>query len=302
MDVIAHWAAYAAIVVFVTAVGYRFYKIHSLPIHFRWELYPVPTEGKRAEHGGSRLEEGDWWTKPRHADHVMEMRYMLPEMVLIKALWEHNRKLWWKSFPFHFGLYIVAGFVGLLGLGAVGRLANAPQGALVNLAALTTVVGVGGMVLAILGGLGLLYARLTDEDMKPYTNFSHYFNLIFIVAALALTLAAWWTADRDFSRYRAFIVGLLTGKPAALSSLVSGSIVVNCLLLAYIPLTHMSHFFVKWFTWHRIRWDDEPNVRGGRIEKMIEKALQYRPTWAADHIQADGKKTWVDIAVEDIKR
>jgi hypothetical protein len=71
--------------------------------------------------------------------------------------------------------------------------------------------------------------------------------------------------------------------------------------LAYIPLTHMSHFFVKWFTWDKIRWDDEPNVKGGRIEKMVEQALMYPVSWSADHIRGNGKKTWADVATEEWK-
>ncbi|NJN64323.1 MAG: nitrate reductase, partial [Acidobacteria bacterium] len=76
---------------------------------------------------------------------------------------------------------------------------------------------------------------------------------------------------------------------------------LSALLVAYVPLTHMSHFFVKWFTWHQIRWDDEPNVKGGRIEKMIEKQLSAPITWSAPHIGADGKKSWADVATEEVK-
>ncbi len=82
---------------------------------------------------------------------------------------------------------------------------------------------------------------------------------------------------------------------------MTATVISASVLLAYIPLTHMSHFFVKWFTWHKIRWDDEPNVRGGRIEKLIEAALQYPVTWSGEHIQGDGKRTWADVATEEMK-
>ncbi|MBU0595710.1 nitrate reductase, partial [Candidatus Bipolaricaulota bacterium] len=98
------------------------------------------------------------------------------------------------------------------------------------------------------------------------------------------------------------VAGLLTfqAPQSAPDPLVTASIIASALLIAYIPLTHMSHFFVKWFTWHKIRWDDEHNVRGGRIEKMIEQALQYPVSWSAAHIKGDGKKTWADVATEDV--
>ena len=44
---------------------------------------------------------------------------MIPEMLLLKGLWEFNRKLWYRSFPFHFGLYILIGAAILSGLGAI---------------------------------------------------------------------------------------------------------------------------------------------------------------------------------------
>jgi nitrate reductase gamma subunit len=73
-------------------------------------------------------------------------------------------------------------------------------------------------------------------------------------------------------------------------------IVLASLLIAYIPLTHMSHFFTKWFLYHDVRWNDEPNVAGGRIERRVAEALQYPVSWSAPHIRGDGKKTWAEAA------
>jgi hypothetical protein len=38
------------------------------------------------------------------------------------------------------------------------------------------------------------------------------------------------------------------------------------------------------------------------MEKKIQKQLSYPVTWAAKHINADGKKNWVDIATEEVKK
>ena len=118
MDVIIHLVTYLALLVFAVAVAVRFFRIQNYPIHLRWEIYPVPHEGKRSEHGGSRMEDVDWWEKPIHVSKITEIKFMLQEMIFIKALFEHNRKLWYRSFPFHFGLYLLGGFAGLLALGA----------------------------------------------------------------------------------------------------------------------------------------------------------------------------------------
>ena len=72
--------------------------------------------------------------------------------------------------------------------------------------------------------------------------------------------------------------------------------------MAYIPLTHMSHFVGKYFAYHAIRWNDTPNLRGGMQEAKIHKLLAQPINWAAPHIRGDGKKTWVDAATEEVKK
>ncbi|MCK7515283.1 MAG: hypothetical protein MZV70_72340 [Desulfobacterales bacterium] len=54
------------------------------------------------------------------------------------------------------------------------------------------------------------------------------------------------------------------------------TIVLASLLVAYIPLTHMSHMFMKYFLYHKVKWDDAPNLRGGRIEAAIMKNLELK--------------------------
>jgi hypothetical protein len=58
----------------------------------------------------------------------------------------------------------------------------------------------------------------------------------------------------------------------------------------------MAHFIAKYFTYHSIRWDDMPASRALEMQKTIAKYLAFKPHWSAAHIQADGTKTWGDIA------
>jgi nitrate reductase gamma subunit len=299
MPLLVHVVVYACLAVFVAAVLFRFQRIRRYPLNVRWEIYPVPHEGARAKHGGSRLEEGDWWSKPHRPDRVAEVRYMLPEMLFIKALFEHNRKLWYRSFPFHFGLYILVAFLVLTSARTVIELLGGPVTLLP--APVLVVVGLGGFAATLLGAAGLLLMRLYDAEMRPFSNGSHYFNLLFIIASLGLLLAGWVGQGLSLAPIQNLLEGLLTLK---INAAIGGPVMIagylaTAVLVAYIPLTHMSHFFVKWFTWHKIRWDDEPNVRGGRIEKLINDALSRPVTWSAPHIHADGKKTWADIATEE---
>ena len=72
---------YAAAVVFVAAAVQRAVRIARLPMHLRWELYPVAHEKGRASYGGSYLEESDWWTKPRAVSVAGELKVMIPEIL-----------------------------------------------------------------------------------------------------------------------------------------------------------------------------------------------------------------------------
>ena len=120
---------YAAVLTFVLVVVVRFLKINTMPLHLRWELYPVGHEsGEKTKYGGSYFEELDWWTKSNKKSRVSELKAMIPEMLFLVALFEHNRKLWLRSFPFHFGLYVLIGAIGLVVFGAILDLVGIPVG------------------------------------------------------------------------------------------------------------------------------------------------------------------------------
>jgi hypothetical protein len=73
---------YLAAVVFGLACLVRIAVYARAPMHLHWELYPVPHEDPaRVEHGGSRFEEVDWWTKPTRFRLVGELKFMVPEML-----------------------------------------------------------------------------------------------------------------------------------------------------------------------------------------------------------------------------
>ena len=87
--ILLHLLFYASIIVFIAVVAIRFIRIQSMPLHVRWELYPVAHEpGKKAQYGGSYFENVDWWTKPQKSSKLNELRAMIPEMVFLVALFE----------------------------------------------------------------------------------------------------------------------------------------------------------------------------------------------------------------------
>jgi nitrate reductase gamma subunit len=226
------------------------------PVHLRWEIYPVP-------HG------------------MAQLRFMLLEMVFLKGLWEYNRKLWFRSFPFHFGLYLMAAMAVLL---ATAAATGWP------LHGLYFATGVAGTVLALAGACGLLLRRVADPELRPYNAPADLFNLAFFIVTTG-TLLAGYAVERP--PVFAIARGLVRFESVPAPPLFTAGLLLGALLAAYIPCSHMAHFIAKYFTYHAVRWDEASPVAGGKIARSIAAYLSYRPGWAASHI---GPGTWAEIA------
>jgi nitrate reductase gamma subunit len=268
----------------------RAIRIASAPIHLRWELYPVPHEKGRARYGGSHMEEPDWWTKEPEKDHLGELKVMIPEIIFLKGVWEHNRGLWIGSFPLHFGLYLLIGNMVIAIIAAIMTFAG-------FLAALIIVLTWAGGILGLFGSVVMLYKRMFDPGLSKFASLSHYFNLI-ILGGIYLTAILWAAGAADYpAQLVSYYAAMMTGTPMA-DIAASGywNIGVSVFFVFYLPFTHMTHFFTKYFTYHKVRWEDEPNLPGGKLQERINKQLNYPVSWSAPHIGADGKKTWLMIA------
>jgi nitrate reductase gamma subunit len=290
MTLILYSFIYDAVLIFLIASVARAIRYARAPLHLRWELYPVPHEDPSlVEHGGSYFEKVDWWKQPLHFNLWGELKFMVPEMLFLKGLWEFNRGLWWRSFPFHFGLYLLFGTAVLVaGSAWLGTAALHP---------LYTATGLVGAVGVMVGALGLLVRRLTDPNLKNYTAPADVFNLVLFLAVIGLLLAGYFLRPPDFTGALGLARGLLVfDTTVRVPGLLASGLLLGSVLLAYIPLTHMSHFIAKYFTYHSIRWDDAPNRGEAKLAAKIAECLSYRPTWAAAHMGADGTRTWAEIA------
>lgn len=294
-----HLLVYLSLLIFVTAVLTRIVRIVRMPIHLRWELYPVPHEKARARYGGSRLEEVDWWTKP--AEHSLwgDLSVMIPEILFLKGVWEHNRPLWFGSWALHFGLYLLIGVLGLLFVSGALLLAGLMSDTVTGILMLVKVFAWWGCELGIIGVVVMLFKRIWDPELRPYNNAGHFFNLAILGGIY--TTGILWLASR--SDYAGILAGFFAGWMSA-SSLPALPVIgywhlgFALFFLIYFPFTHMTHAFVKYFTYHDVRWEDQPNLPGGKLQPEILKLESQVVTWAAPHIGADGKKTWIDIVSE----
>ena len=313
MTILTYMIAYCGIAIFLVAVVARFMMWSKMPMHLRWELYPVAHEGgKRASYGGSYLEESEWWTKPREVSLIGEAKVMVPEILFLEALHEHNHQLWKRSFPFHFGLYLVAACTILMIVAGIltALLPGLMNGAVGTIFGwLIPITGYTGLGLGLVGAIGLIERR-RQKPLRDYTAPLDVINLLFFLLAFGTALVTALWVDRGFETVTHFVGNLVTFNVIGLSGtgpeavLPMVSAILLAALVAYIPLTHMSHFVGKYFAYHSIRWADKPNLPGGKQEKVINELLNQPVSWSAAHIQGDGgkEKTWLDVATEEQKK
>jgi nitrate reductase gamma subunit len=138
---------------------------------------------------------------------------------------------------------------------------------------------------------------MTDSDMRDYSSFGHFFNLALFIITISVGILTWLFVDPAFNMVRTFVANLISFNLAPIESpFFLIQMLLASLLIAYIPLTHMSHFFMKWFLYHDIRWGDEPTVDNPATQEKIAAVLNYPVTWAAPHIAGHGKNTWAEVA------
>ena len=309
MTQLPYLLCYLALVSFAITVVARFVMWSRLPMHVRWELYPVPHEPReKARYGGSFKEEADWRKLPRKTSQLGAVKATIPEVLLLSSVKAHNRQLWLRTFPFHMGLYLAGAAVGLaLLVGFSGVLApRLFAGSLARLAhAMVLVLGVAGLGLGTLGALALLIRRLTLPALRAHTVPADLFNLAFFIVTFTCALLTFFLADTNADQAMAFAVNLTSFNMVPLPGdgmdgiLPVATVALSSSLIAYIPLTHMSHFVGKYFAYHSIRWNDTPNLAGGPQEAKIGRLLSYNVSWSAEHIRGSGKKTWADLAMEN---
>ena len=279
--------AWLAVAVFLGVAGYQIVRLARLPLNVRWEVYPVPHEGKvKRRYGGSYMEDVDWATAKRAASPLPAYLEIAAEVTTLKRVREHNGYgIWPLSLAMHWGLYLYFGWLFLLVAGnAVG---------VAGLTYLTIVVGLAAHLLGAIGALGLIFKRATHRDLRRYTTPHDYFNLLFL-AALFLAGLGSWLGDPAFAAHRTYVGSVLLFRPVRLPAAVSVSFLLFELFLIYMPFTKLIHYIAKYFTFDRALWDDDFKAKGSAVDRQVTAQLGFHPTWAAPHL-APGK-TWLEQA------
>jgi nitrate reductase gamma subunit len=225
--------------------------------------------------------------------HKSEVAFVLKEVLLLRGVWENFRALWPWAWLLHWGLYLYV-LATLLALGEVLLPAGASFGTL------HAAVMYGYRLacsLGLAGTLGLLVIRSWHPRVRAFTTRIGIFDLLLLGSIFATGML------------------LLTAGPAGLHSMISDLVRLPTFLgnhpavwhihvalltffLAYFPFTHMTHAYMKYFTWHRVRWDDSPIAHDPHAAKTLAVNLQRKTSWAAPHIAAGGTATWSEVVAD----
>lgn len=277
-------------------------KIAKMPLHLRWELYPVAHE-KGRESGGSYLEELEWWTKPQKKSAIRSIIYMLKKYFLFDGYYQRKRRYWFVLYPWHVGFYFIVLFHVLSFFGALAMLTTgltvSPESVNnlgVALYYLTLVVAVSSFVTGSVGSIGLLIERLAIKELRAYASPANYFNYVFFLAVFLSGLFSWYFFAPTLSTYREFWKSLITFQYMAVEPATYVHIMLFSLFLIYLPFTRSTHYITTFFSFFNVFWDDKPNLRGSNIEKKVIKLLNQPVSWSAPHIQ-HGKR-WSEITLE----
>lgn len=283
---------YAAVAVFVAGNACRVRRIVAMPAHLRWELYPIPRgPAERQRYGGSYFEESEWWTKPLARGVLSEAAFIAQEVVFQKSVWKHNRALWPWSWLLHAGLYGLVGAL-LLAVAAVGATRFGMRGTLVEPWA--AMLPWFCMPAGLLGATGLGILRLSSHELRPYSSRATFLNLAVLAAIFGTGLAS-LLHPHGGSLMVELLGAVLRAKaaPALPAVAVAHVIALGC-FIAYFPFTQMTHAYMKFFAFHRVRWDDTPTRADARMQARISANLQRPITWSAPHIRGAGA-TWAEV-------
>jgi nitrate reductase gamma subunit len=290
--------SYVSFLVFVIGTIVAVIRYASMPMHLRWELYPVAHE-KGRDYGGSYLEDRDWRTKPRTRSLVGELKYMGREGLLFQQCYKRNRGLWYLTYPFHMGVLLLGFSLFLLVIGAATLLNDVGVSASSNtwgrlIFYVTIWMGGSGLSLCLISCAGLLVKRVIDPDLRLYSVPADYLNLMFILVVVAAGFSAWYFYDQTFTAAREYVKSLIGFRPVKeMNTAFAAGVALFSFFLMYMPFSQMRHGLAKYFTYHRVRWEDEPNLRGSRLEEKIVRLLDNRMTWSATHIQQG--QTWSEV-------
>ncbi len=268
-------------------------KYLRMPVHLRWELYPVIDEGEFEE-------EKNWIEKPRKKRYLKGFLFLLKDYFTLFDYAKNNFPYWLGIYPWHMGFiliiifHILCFFGGLSIVKGIGVSYDSEAfiGRFLYLAILLT--GVISFLAGIFGSVVVALNRILNRNLRDYASIQNFFTYFFTFVVFFTGFYSWFFTDPHFFEYREFWVGLLTGRFRDVSFWTKIHIIAFDFFLIYLPFTRSLHYITRFFAFFLIRWDDEPNIRGSKLEKRLTEVLKRRISWSAPHVQKGS--SWSDVA------
>ena len=272
---------YGSILFFLICSILRGRKVASAPLHLHWELYT----------GSSVYEQRDWWTKT-HDTFGEKLIGVALDILFLREFYRRNRRFWYVLYCFHAGLYLLILWHLWLFVSAVFVDAETAS-------TLGRIWGTFSTALAFAGGVGILFRRLTDEELRIYYPKIHYLKWAFILLTL---LGGFLAVDFHFRSSMPELLKYVRDQvtfqnwehkfhPAPLPAL---HVLFASMWLLYLPFGHVFELFFRYY--HHLRWDDVPNQRGSIVERRVKELLDRPVRWSATHVQPS--KRWKEAASE----
>ncbi|GAQ95108.1 nitrate reductase gamma subunit [Thermodesulfovibrio aggregans] len=280
--------AIASPLIMIVGLSFKFYQISKMPFNIRWEIYPLPLEnGKRRHYGGSYLEEVDWVNKPHKKSFIKEFTEPLKEILYLHRVKEFNTYgLWLWSMALHWGIWLLFTWVILLFITLIFDNFSISKFSFIPYLS---------YFLGSFGSLALIIKRISNKELKLYTSGIDYLNLVFLLSIFVTGILM--ILSGDFIEETLSYINGVVHLNLSLSELSTFTVIHFLLFevfLVYIPFSRFFHGPVKFFTFHKILWDDEYQKKDSPEEKRISQQLNYRVLWAGPHILPN--QTWLENA------
>ncbi len=274
--------------IFIAGNAVRVVRFLRMSAPLRWELYPIPKGPReRQRYGGSYFEDPEWWTQAESSSHRGELAFMAKEVLLLRSVREGFRELWGWSWLLHWGLYLYAVATVLT---ITGFLLNSA-----SMRSLAVFASCLACLVGLMGGMGVLVLRTRHPRLRTFTTRITIFNLL-LLAAIFASGVLMFTAGATLADA---IVGVIRHVGPVVWFV---HVALVGFFLAWFPFTHMTHAYMKFFTWHGVRWNDAPAAQDPHATAKLAANLQRKVTWAAPHIAGDGPATWSDVVADKSER
>ena len=301
MRILLALSTYFGYIFIILMYSIKLIKYLHLPLHLRSEVYPV-IPGDRTFKERSYYEYPDWWTRPRRHHLLQRVWFLFSDYFLLREYFRRDKSYWVFLYPWHIGFIMIIAFHIFSFFAALASLFGVPIGdgspsVFGNVIYfLTLATGIISFTTGIFGSIGIFVKRLADRDLRIYTTPQNYFTYLLLLAVFLSGFYSWYSVDPTFSVYRNFWTGLITFKPIDVEHTTASHILLFALLLVYLPFTRSLHYITRIFGFLFIRWDDEPNLRGGMLEQKVKNMLGLTLDWGGPHIKS--ASTWREAAFE----